>query len=338
MDLNQQVEDPLAPRASLNGKAVLHWEPAFNLPPMEGDIAQVRQVIANLVINAVEALEREEGIITLRTGTETVSQETLDGPYQGQALQPGLHLTLEVSDNGPGMASDVVERIYDPFYTTKAEGRGLGLSVVRGVLQEPPGRHPGHAPSRAGARPFGSCSRPRRAPRSRRPRRARTDVVGVQGHGHRPRGGRRGRGPGRGRAGPEQARPGDPGGPGRPGGPPGVRISLGPHPPRPDGSHHAAHGRRGSLPGTAAGRRPGPHRPHERVRPGGGAPAVQRHGPGGLPPEAVPPEGPRQDHPGGAGRGVRHAVPAGDPPRELVAWLPEFELGMPSWTPSTRGS
>jgi hemerythrin-like metal-binding protein len=122
-------------RASLSRNATLRWEPAPDLPSLEADPAQIQQVIMNLVVNASDAVAPRGGIITLRTGLETLDREGIDRHFPDQALRPGPHVTLEVADNGPGMAPQVKERIFDPFFTTKFTGRGLGLSAVQGILR-----------------------------------------------------------------------------------------------------------------------------------------------------------------------------------------------------------
>jgi hemerythrin-like metal-binding protein/PAS domain S-box-containing protein len=136
LDLNRQVEGMTRLlRASLSTNALLRWEPALALPAIEGDPAQIQQVVMNLVLNASDAVAVQGGTITLRTGMETLGQAVIDCHFPGQALKPGPHLTLEVADNGVGMSAQVQERIFDPFFTTKFAGRGLGLSAVQGILR-----------------------------------------------------------------------------------------------------------------------------------------------------------------------------------------------------------
>jgi hemerythrin-like metal-binding protein/PAS domain S-box-containing protein len=136
LDLNRQVEEMMRfLQAALSRKASLQWETAPGLPPMEGDAGQLSQVIMNLVLNAAEAMEPQGGLVTIRTGSERLTQADIDRRFRGHALNPGPHLTLEVSDNGPGIPTEVQERIFDPFFTTKFTGRGLGLSAVQGILR-----------------------------------------------------------------------------------------------------------------------------------------------------------------------------------------------------------
>jgi hemerythrin-like metal-binding protein/PAS domain S-box-containing protein len=136
LGLNREVEEMARVlRASLASDVNLRVELAPGLPSMEADGGQVRQVIANLVLNSVEALGTRGGAITIRTGQEQLGQRMVDASFQGQALEAGRCLVLEVCDDGPGMAREVRERIFDPFFTTKHAGRGLGLTAVQGILR-----------------------------------------------------------------------------------------------------------------------------------------------------------------------------------------------------------
>jgi hemerythrin-like metal-binding protein len=136
LDLNLQVEDMIRLlQSSLFRKASIQWQPTPDLPTMDGDLAQIQQVIMNLIINASEAVAAQEGVITIRTGSEAIGGTDAENQPPGMALKPGIYLTFEVSDNGPGMPPEVQERIFDPFFTTKFTGRGLGLSVVQGILR-----------------------------------------------------------------------------------------------------------------------------------------------------------------------------------------------------------
>jgi hemerythrin-like metal-binding protein len=137
LDLNRQVEEMLRIlRASLSGKAALRWQPAPDLPAMAGDASQVQRVVANLVLNAAEAVEQKGGgMVTVRTACEELDEDRLVRECKDQGLVPGTHLVLEVADTGPGMPPEVQERVFEPFFTTKFTGRGLGLAAVQGILR-----------------------------------------------------------------------------------------------------------------------------------------------------------------------------------------------------------
>ncbi|HEU4952036.1 MAG TPA: response regulator [Holophagaceae bacterium] len=105
------------------------------LPPVEADPAQLQQVVMNLVTNAAEAIGDREGAIRIATGTQTLDERYILTTFPGQPIGPGDYVTLEVSDDGQGMTPEVLSRIFDPFFSTKASGRGLGLSAMLGILR-----------------------------------------------------------------------------------------------------------------------------------------------------------------------------------------------------------
>ena len=103
-----------------------------HLPLIEVDTTQIRQVIINLVANASEAITHNNGIISISL-TEVFLEKDEDLITFHAPLNRGTYLVLEVKDNGKGIEGDNLEKIYDPFFTTKITGRGLGLAVVHGI-------------------------------------------------------------------------------------------------------------------------------------------------------------------------------------------------------------
>ncbi|NBB85524.1 MAG: PAS domain S-box protein [Bacteroidetes bacterium] len=103
---------------------------APDLHQVKGDATQLHQVFMNLVVNACDAME-EGGTLTVRAENVTIDA---DVPTHLEAL-PGTYVRVSVADTGPGMAPDVREKIFDPFYTTKADGTGLGLSTTLGIVR-----------------------------------------------------------------------------------------------------------------------------------------------------------------------------------------------------------
>jgi len=99
-----------------------------------GDQTQIHQVLMNLCTNAVHAMESSGGILTVN-----LSDVQLDDSFTGQYedLTPGNYLKLSVSDTGKGISSNIIESIFEPYFTTKkpGEGTGLGLSVVHGIVK-----------------------------------------------------------------------------------------------------------------------------------------------------------------------------------------------------------
>lgn len=120
---------------SIGKRATLDLQLADNLPTIQGDATQLRQILVNLVTNASEAIGDRGGTVTVRTGVLYVDPEYLRGLTYTDPLSPGRYVSLEVTDNGPGMDKTTLARIFDPFFTTKFTGRGLGLAAVLGIVR-----------------------------------------------------------------------------------------------------------------------------------------------------------------------------------------------------------
>jgi PAS domain S-box-containing protein len=116
-------------------RSVLRLELAPELPEIQGDASQLQQMVLSLVANAREALpDQGRGSVVLRTGQRTLAQAPATA-MAGLALPPGRYVALEVEDDGCGMEADLLDRIFDPFFSTKFMGRGLGLAAVQGILR-----------------------------------------------------------------------------------------------------------------------------------------------------------------------------------------------------------
>lgn len=100
---------------------------------IDADPTQFRQVAMNLIINAAEAVG-DSGHISIRTGRETLSTVDLTTMRVGQESVPGEYAFLEVRDDGVGMDAATMRRIFQPFFTTKIAGHGLGLAAVQGIV------------------------------------------------------------------------------------------------------------------------------------------------------------------------------------------------------------
>ncbi|HWQ56526.1 MAG TPA: PAS domain S-box protein [Bryobacteraceae bacterium] len=130
LDLSTEVSGMLGLlRASLPATARIETELPPGLPDIEADSGQIQQVLMNLVLNAAEALEGRPGQIHIRTFARAVEE------MGGGGLSPGIYAALEVRDTGCGMDAATLERIYEPFFTTKFTGRGLGLPAVHGIVK-----------------------------------------------------------------------------------------------------------------------------------------------------------------------------------------------------------
>ncbi len=107
-----------------------------DLPVIEADASQIQQVVMNLIINAAEALpDSGTGRIRVATGSCGFKAGNRDPALIGGAAPSGSFVFVEVQDNGCGMSEEVRSRIFDPFYTTKFQGRGLGLAAVVGIVR-----------------------------------------------------------------------------------------------------------------------------------------------------------------------------------------------------------
>jgi PAS domain S-box-containing protein len=107
-----------------------------SLPPIQGDQHQLTQVFANLLINAYEALDGR-GAVTLSARLVTTADDGALLP-DGHAAVPTV--IVEVTDTGPGVATDVADKMFNPFFTTKPQGSGLGLAIVRKIVDAHEGR------------------------------------------------------------------------------------------------------------------------------------------------------------------------------------------------------
>ncbi len=137
VDLSEQVDDVarFLP-ATVAEDVEIRFDLTRDLPPITADAAEIRQMVNNLVNNAVEALDGMPGHVMVRTWVEYISPSFLRTTILGEDLPPGEYVILEVADTGAGMDSETVARIFDPFFSTKFTGRGLGLAAVIGIVRE----------------------------------------------------------------------------------------------------------------------------------------------------------------------------------------------------------
>jgi PAS domain S-box-containing protein len=120
---------------SIPKKVALRLDLDDRLPAIEGDRAQLRQVVMNLITNAAEAVDGAEGTIALRTAVEELGAAALARAVGGADLEPGRYVCVTVEDTGSGMDEDTLAHIFEPFFTTKFAGRGLGLAAVLGIVR-----------------------------------------------------------------------------------------------------------------------------------------------------------------------------------------------------------
>jgi two-component system, cell cycle sensor histidine kinase and response regulator CckA len=148
LDLNQNVESMLKMLRRLIGEDIdLAWLPERDLWPVKMDSVQIDQILANLCVNARDAIAGV-GKITIETG-----KAIFDNFYcAGHAgFSAGEYVLLAISDNGCGMEKEILDHIFEPFFTSKGvgQGTGLGLSTVYGIVKQNNGfinvySEPGH--------------------------------------------------------------------------------------------------------------------------------------------------------------------------------------------------
>jgi PAS domain S-box-containing protein len=135
LDLNDTVEGMLKMLRRLIGEGIdLVWMPSPNLWPTLMDPTQIDQLLANLCVNARDAIQGV-GRISIETRNAQVDANYCADHF---GASPGDYTLLSVSDNGCGMAREILGHIFEPFYTTKGvgQGTGLGLATVYGIVQQ----------------------------------------------------------------------------------------------------------------------------------------------------------------------------------------------------------
>jgi len=102
---------------------------------IEGDRSQISQIVINLTINASEAIDNKEGVINIVTGKQYCDKKYLSKTYTTDTIPEGDYAYIEVIDTGKGIPKEMFDKIFDPFFSTKFIGRGLGLAAVLGIVR-----------------------------------------------------------------------------------------------------------------------------------------------------------------------------------------------------------
>jgi len=121
--------------ASVSKKVVLESDLPADLPAVKADATQIRQVVMNLILNASEAIGGTKGTVSVSTRLVSLEDRGSAVEFPPDGLEPGRYVCLEVRDNGCGMDAETQAKMFDPFSTTKFQGRGLGLAAVLGIVR-----------------------------------------------------------------------------------------------------------------------------------------------------------------------------------------------------------
>lgn len=132
LEINAELSSALRLlHATVESKARLVLELGAELPPVGADRFQLRQVVTNLVLNALDAMEGNRGVLTLRT--ENVLLDASQGETYG--VGAGSYVKVTVTDTGVGIRPEARERLFEPFFSTKGAGRGMGLAAAAGIVK-----------------------------------------------------------------------------------------------------------------------------------------------------------------------------------------------------------
>lgn len=136
LDLNGLIRDTTSlMQVALPSQATLQLALDAQLPLIEADRGQLQQIVMNLFINGVEALGEKGGAIRIATHFQQVTMADVPPSYVIGTVTPGPYVVLQISDSGIGMEQSVLSRIFDPFFSTKPKGHGLGLSATLGIIR-----------------------------------------------------------------------------------------------------------------------------------------------------------------------------------------------------------
>jgi PAS domain S-box-containing protein len=135
MDFRSVVQESMKLiRSSIPANIEIQQTLSDDVYPVLGNETQINQLLINLCNNAVDAMPSAGALLTIELLNETVDENQAK---QHSSLKPGQYVKLQVSDNGIGMDKETIDRIFEPFYTTKeiGKGSGIGLAVVHGVIE-----------------------------------------------------------------------------------------------------------------------------------------------------------------------------------------------------------
>ena len=136
VDLSRLVLDASGMIEAIAGGAIeIHYELTDPMPRIRANAAELRHLLLNLVVNAIEAIGDRGGAISIATGTLRADRELLAESQGATDPRGGLYAFLRVRDSGSGLSVRACEQLFDPFFTTKFAGRGLGLAAAFGIAR-----------------------------------------------------------------------------------------------------------------------------------------------------------------------------------------------------------
>lgn len=104
-------------------------------PPINGELSQISQLMSRLIDNSIDAIGANGGDITISSGVMECDSSYIESCWHNDNLSPGSYSFVEVSDTGCGIEKGAMEKLFDPFFSTKFTGRGMGLAVVLGIVR-----------------------------------------------------------------------------------------------------------------------------------------------------------------------------------------------------------
>ena len=135
VDMTELVNEMLTMlKATTSQNVCIRADLPAAMPNINGDASQLRQVVMNLIINASEAIGVGQGVIHVSLAKKEIHAGQSDKDHNGRIIPAGHYICLEVTDSGCGMDEETRRRIFEPFYTTKFTGRGLGMSALLGII------------------------------------------------------------------------------------------------------------------------------------------------------------------------------------------------------------
>ena len=134
VDLSSLIEEMLQlVKVSVPKSTAIELNLPKGFPPIWANAAQIRQVVLNLIVNASEAIEAKPGRVAVSTSRIQVRKGS-SAEWRHATLRDGDYVLLEISDDGCGMTEETKAKIFDPFFSTKFLGRGMGLAAVQGIV------------------------------------------------------------------------------------------------------------------------------------------------------------------------------------------------------------